>query len=92
MGVRDVFSVRTCSRRIGKAMARHEEGWLRVLQLGSRVTVIVDRGPVGEPMECEVCGKPVKRLLDTCATEHNRLNEPYCREHHPSPVVRNLAD
>lgn len=33
MGVRDVFSVRTCSRRIGKAMARHEERWLRVLQL-----------------------------------------------------------
>lgn len=54
------------------------------------MTVIVDRGPVGEPMECQVCGK---RLYDTCATGHNRLNEPYCREHHPSPLVRDwMAD
>lgn len=79
---------RACSRRLARLMRRHEDRWLRVLQLGTRVTVLVDVGPVGKPVECKVCGRPVARVLDTCSTGHNVLNEPYCKEHHPSPLAR----
>lgn len=89
--MRNFFWGRACSRRVGRLMSKHEERWLRVLQLGSRVTLLVDMGPVGEPVECQVCGKPVVRVYNTCSTGHRSLNEPFCREHHPSPLARHLA-
>lgn len=82
------FWGRTCSGLLVRMMKRHEDRWVRVLQLGTRVTVLVDVGPVGEPVKCEVCGKPVARIYDTCADGHKSLSEPYCADRHPSSLAK----
>lgn len=83
-----IFWAKTCSRQLGRVLTKHEERWIRVLQLGQRVTVLVDVGPVGEPTTCTVCGSKALRVYDGCSTGHNVLNKPYCREHHPDPIAR----
>lgn len=83
---------KTCSRRLSRLLAKHEERWVRVLQLGRRVTVLVDAGPVGEPTACVVCGRKVLRICDSCSTGHNIVNEPYCRYHHPNPIAQWVKD
>lgn len=82
------FWGKTCSRRIAALMSRHEDRWVRVLQISQRVTILVDLESVGEPTECVVCGRKVHRVFDTCSTQHNQLNEPYCREHHPNSLAK----
>lgn len=38
------FTVRTCSRTFARIMARHEDRHVRVIQLGKRVSMLVDLG------------------------------------------------
>lgn len=81
---------KTCSRRLSRLLAQHEERWVRVLQLGRRVTLLVDVGPVGATTTCVVCGRKVLRIYNSCSAGHYIVSEPYCRNHHPSPIAEGI--
>lgn len=46
------FAAKTCSRNVARLIARHEDRYVRVVQLGSRVSLLVDLSVVS-PAQCD---------------------------------------